>query len=280
MSERWTIVVPVKGDGPPNAGAPAKSRLEPPPGVDRQELALALAADTVAAALGAIGTTGRVVVVTGGERARRLVAECGAVVVADPGGGLNAAVAQGLEVAGHDGQEGPAGVLLGDLPSLRDADLRTALRACAAYSRALVPDHHGTGTVLLTAQQPAALHPAFGAGSAARHEQAGHVRLELDLARLRTDVDDGESLRAALRLGIGPATRAALGGAAPRVATVESLATDGSGTVRLEDGRRCRYAASATDGSGLRRLRPGQRVSVLLPAGESAEVTDVWLPTL
>ena len=40
-------------------------------------------------------------------------------------------------------------VSAGELGLFRSADLRTALRACAAYSRALVPDHHGTGTVLL-----------------------------------------------------------------------------------------------------------------------------------
>lgn len=101
-------------------------------------------------------------------------------------------------------------MLLGDLPALRPEDLRAALAACARLDRAVVPDADGSGTVLLTGLGPGRLEPSFGPGSAARHEALGHVRLPLDLPRLRTDVDDAASLAAAVALGAGPRTLAAL----------------------------------------------------------------------
>ncbi|MDN5790982.1 MAG: hypothetical protein L0H25_08955 [Micrococcales bacterium] len=74
-----------------------------------------------------------------------------------------------------------------------------------------MPDAAGTGTVLLCHRStPAAFEPRFGIGSAAAHEALGAHRLELDLPRLRTDVDDDDSLAAAERLGLGAATRRAL----------------------------------------------------------------------
>ena len=62
--------------------------------------------------------------------------------------------------------------------------------------------------------------PSFGPGSAARHQAAGAVRLELDLPGLRTDVDDDRSLTAALELGVGPATGRVLATATQRAARI------------------------------------------------------------
>jgi 2-phospho-L-lactate guanylyltransferase len=114
--------------------------------------------------------------------------------------------------------------LLGDLPALRPADLLAALDAAADHPRALLPDASGEGTVLLTARDAATLVPAFGPGSARAHERAGHTRLDLDLPRLRTDVDDDTDLATAARLGLGPATLGALVSAGHRV-----LRTSGHG---------------------------------------------------
>jgi 2-phospho-L-lactate guanylyltransferase len=66
--------------------------------------------------------------------------------------------------------------------------------------------------VLLAATVPARLSPAFGPGSAARHEVGGAVRLDLDLPSLRRDVDTWEALQQALALGVGPATAAVTAG--------------------------------------------------------------------
>jgi len=192
----WSLVVPVKG------GEGAKSRLRAPVGVDRVALARALALDTVAAGTEAVGAD-HVVVVTSDEEVSRSVRELGAHVLPDPGQGLDAAARAGLAAVpvGH-----AAAVLLGDLPALRAADVRAALVSAHAYDCWFVADAEGTGTVLLGATDPSSVRPRFGSGSAARHEAEGHVRLDLDLARLRRDVDDEASLGEALRLGVGPHT--------------------------------------------------------------------------
>jgi 2-phospho-L-lactate/phosphoenolpyruvate guanylyltransferase len=256
----WHLVVPVKG------GAGAKSRLHPPPGVAREDLALALATDCLEACRAGM-PPGRVLVVTSDPRAAGVAEAVGSRVVPDPGKGLNAAVRRGIAaVTATSGRCTPVAVLLGDLPALRPADLPAALGAAAAYPMALVPDADGRGTVLLSALDGRRLEPWFGAGSAARHEEAGHRRLDLDLPGLRTDVDDDASLRAALRLGVGPATTAALGGAATlpdMQASVHTFDEDsGAGSVLLDDGREVRFSGAVFAASALRHLRTGQRLSV------------------
>ena len=56
----------------------------------------------------------------------------------------------------------------------------------------------------------AALEPRFGGGSAARHRASGAVPLDGAWPSLRRDVDTAADLAAALHLGVGAHTRAAL----------------------------------------------------------------------
>jgi 2-phospho-L-lactate guanylyltransferase len=300
----WGLVVPVKG------GARAKSRLHPPSGVPRAALAWAIARDCLDAVTVALPAA-CVHVVTADDGVARYAAGLGAVVVRDPGRGLNEAVRAGVRAAsttaahqgaallrptgGESAREG-VGVLLGDLPALRPVDLLTGLQAAAAHPLAVVPDAHGTGTVLLTSLE-GHLDPAFGAGSAARHTAAGHHRLELDLPRLRTDVDDDASLRAAQRLGLGPATAAVLAGqeaasAGPATETVPAATgatlpgmqasvhtfdgATGAGTALLDDGREVSFSAEVFARSALRHVRPGQRVSIDLADGTTT-VERLWI---
>ena len=197
----WQVVVPVK-----HVGA-AKSRLDPPAGVRRADLARAMARDTLAVVCDAVGPAS-VVVVTSDRQARVTADRWGARVVPDPDAGLDAAVSAGLAVCRAHRPDGPVAVLLGDVPALRPEDLTQALQECARHPRAVVPDHTGTGTVLLTTTGPA-LVPSFGAGSAARHGRQA-TRLDLDLPRLRQDVDDHADLERVVGLGVGPATLAVL----------------------------------------------------------------------
>lgn len=198
----WQIVVPIKD------ADRAKSRLQPPEGTTRGDLARAMAADTLAAVCATVPPD-QVVVVTSDAGARQTAHALGARTVADPGSGLDEAVRAGLLQCAL--RPGPVGVLLGDLPALRPADLRAALAECARHTSAVVPDHIGTGTVLLTSTAPP-LRPAFGPGSAARHAEHA-TTLDLHLPHLRQDVDHTGDLDAVLLLGVGPATRSALRGA-------------------------------------------------------------------
>ncbi len=195
----WQLVLPVKGTDR------AKTRLTVAEGVSRPALARAMALDTLAAAL-ACPTVRTVLVVTSDDEVASAARAAGARVEADPGQGLNAAIRRGLALTDDE----PVAVLLGDLPALRPDDLAEALAACAGLGAAFVPDAEGTGTVLLTADRPADVDPAFGSGSAARHGERAR-RLDLDLPRLRRDVDVAEALHAAVALGVGPLTARALG---------------------------------------------------------------------
>jgi 2-phospho-L-lactate guanylyltransferase len=212
----WRLVIPVKG-------APeAKSRLRVEPGIARAELARAMALDTIEAAL-ASPVVDSVLVVTSDVHVAAGATAAGARVEPDPGTGLNDAVRRGrdllaadLPTGGGDGAadsdgDGRIAVLLADLPALRAADLTAALAACGRHPSAYVPDAEGTGTVLLTAVSAALLEPAFGAGSAQRHDQASQ-REELQLPRLRRDVDLAAGLEEARALGVGRRTSAVLAG--------------------------------------------------------------------
>lgn len=200
----WHLVIPVKD------AELAKSRLEAPQPLRRADLARAVARDTVEAACAALGPE-RVTVVTSDVVTRDVAQVLGARVVSDPGQDLNAAVAAGWQdVPDPTGRRVGWAALLGDLPALRPQDLREALEACAVHRAAFVPDGEGEGTVLLTSTV-APPEPRFGPGSALRHETEGAaVRLELDLPRLRRDVDVAEDLRTALVLGAGRHTLLAL----------------------------------------------------------------------
>jgi 2-phospho-L-lactate guanylyltransferase len=193
----WAIVVPVK------RLSLAKSRLAV--GDLRADLALAMALDTVRAAL-ACPTVDRVVAVTDEERAIHLLRRLGAQVVDDePDAGLNPALRHGAQVAGVGGCGVAA--LSADLPALEPAGLDRLLEAAAEHPQAVVADWSGTGTTLYAARTAASFHPAYGAGSRSAHVAGGAVDLtDLASERVRHDVDTLADLRAVAALGCGPAT--------------------------------------------------------------------------
>jgi len=213
---QWHLVIPVKD------AAVGKSRLaralagvEFGAGVgsahraDRETIGRALARDTLRAACLTVGPA-RVVLVTADEVIAAEFRDHEVTTVRDAGVGLNAAVTLGLARTPPGGR---VAVLLGDLPALTPADLGHALEAASAHGQSFVPDADGSGTVLRASSGGPVGHftPRFGPGSAARHAADGAARLELDLPRLRTDVDDLRSLVRVLELGAGPSTTAALG---------------------------------------------------------------------
>ena len=184
----WTIVIPVKGT------TASKSRFGPG---DHRDLARAMALDTVAAAR----EVAEVVVVTvGGAEFSAL----GATVVADPGGGLAAAIDAGLAATAPDRR---SAVLLADHPALRASELRAALEAATAHQLAFVADADGSGTALIAARTASLHRHSFGHESRRAHRRAGYAELTGDWPGLRRDVDTPDHLH---DLGLGVHTLAFL----------------------------------------------------------------------
>lgn len=197
----WSVVVPVK------VLALAKSRLTGLAGQRRPELALALAADTVAAALRCPRVTA-VIVVSDDDAAVAELSGMGAVVVPDlPGDGLNPALAHGAGVAAALRPSAGIAALAADLPALRPAELGRALRAAGQWPESFVADASGSGTTLYAARPGTPFSPLFGPASRQRHLTGGVTELRLDgIDSLRRDVDTPGDLGAAARLGLGPRT--------------------------------------------------------------------------
>lgn len=205
----WSVVIPVK------PLAIAKTRLAGLAGPVRQELVVAMAADTVTAAL-ACASVAAVYVVTDDSRTAAAVKACGATPVADePQAGLNPALAHGAGLASRERPECAVAALAADLPALKAVELEVALSAAGGHRRALVSDCDRAGTTMLTAAVGVALAPAYGADSRRRHLASGAVELALaGYEGLRRDVDTMADLVAAERLGVGRYTRALLAGRA------------------------------------------------------------------
>ena len=229
----WTVLLPVK------VLARAKSRLAVLAGSRRCDLALALAMDTLSAVVNCPDAA-RVIVITSDPLAGPRLAALGAHIVPDvtantanlaadldgPGAApgldglagldesgsqaaLNAALRHGAAEAARRWPGTGLAALTADLPSLRAAELSTALRAAAATHAAFVPDAAGIGTTLYATTPGGEFRPEFGGRSRARHAAAGAAELALDgVPGLRRDVDTEQDLRTAIALGAGRRTTA------------------------------------------------------------------------
>jgi 2-phospho-L-lactate/phosphoenolpyruvate guanylyltransferase len=266
----WALVVPVK------RLASAKTRLRSTTaGVPHDRLVLALAQDTVRAAL-ACPLVSEVLAVTDDPVVTAALGRLGARAVPDqPGTGLNAAISYGAAMVAPSADWIAA--LTADLPALRPAELTAALRAAAAVPRrGFVPDAAGTGTTVLTAPRVVPLDPRFGPASAAEHLASGARLLDGDWPSLRRDVDTGADLAEAERLGLGPHTGATVHGMQGTVSEYDPATR--AGALLLDDGIRLTFPAAAFDASGLRLLRLGQRVQV--ERDTDGAVTRITIPTM
>ena len=266
----WSVVIPVK------RLSLAKTRLRGAvPGLPHEELVLALAADTVVAAVGCPRVTA-VLVVTDEPVVRETVARLDAEPIADvPAAGLNPALSYGAEQAVRRRPDTAVAVLGADLPALRSGDLAEALAAAEPYRRAYLSDAERTGTVLLTAGRGAPLEPRFGVDSARAHAAGGAVELEGGWPSLRRDVDTAADLAHAVALGVGTHTARVMS----VQATVATFDPDTrSGTALLDDGHEVTYDAAAFDASGLRHLRLGQRIT--LQHDEHGNLVRITIPTM
>lgn len=198
------LVVPIK------QLAVAKSRLAGARQPDRHsDLVLAMALDTVAAAVATSGVD-RVLIVASNPAEVETLTDLGAEVAADHGAGdLNAALRLGAEIlrAADDGCV--VGALQADLPALEPGELAAAIVE-AAGQRAFCADRHETGTTLLLSAAGGALDPRFGTDSASSHLASGAVALTGSLTTLRSDVDTPADLEQVRVIGLGAYTGRAL----------------------------------------------------------------------
>lgn len=202
MNNRWSLVIPVK------TLVAAKTRLAAAAGPLRSRLAVAVACDTVSAAL-ACPPVARVIVVTADPAAAGPLAALGADVVHDPDRGLNTALRTGAAHAVRLAPGDAVGALQADLPALRPAELAIVLAAAADFDQAFLPDALDIGTTFYGVRPGVPFTPGFGGESRARHLAAGAKELCPDgVESVRRDVDTPGDLRAAIALGLGRHTAA------------------------------------------------------------------------
>ncbi|WP_433326802.1 2-phospho-L-lactate guanylyltransferase [Spirillospora sp. CA-294931] len=178
-------------------------------GPHREALALAIAADTVAAALRCDRVHGVTVVTDDPLPAAELAALGARIVPDEPDAGLNPALVHGAAKTRQASPREGVGAISADLPALRPEELARVLDAAAQSPEAFVPDAAGTGTTLYTARPGVPFSPAFGRDSRTAHRARGARELLLDgVDSVRHDVDTLDDLRKALILGTGPRTAA------------------------------------------------------------------------
>jgi 2-phospho-L-lactate/phosphoenolpyruvate guanylyltransferase len=191
--------------------AAAKTRLAPVLSASaRESLVLAMLVDTIAAA-SAVPIVSSITVVTPDPDAAAAARELGAQVLMDPTpDGHRNPLNNALSAAESASTAPNLVVLQGDLPALQSHELSEALADAQLHPRSFVGDRHRTGTSALFAFG-VPLDPRFGAESTRRHADSGAVELTGSWPGLRCDIDTPDDLSAALQLGLGPATRRAVG---------------------------------------------------------------------
>lgn len=198
---RWTVLLPVK------PFALGKSRLGSWAGAARRDIARAVFLDTMDAILHTPEVC-RLIVVTADPEAHALAAGAGAEGIHEASvGGLNAAARLGAAAAADHGtgvRTGPVAVVAADLPALKPRELASVLAEAGRRPRAVLADHRGHGSTILTAQDPSFLLPGFEGASRARHAANGAYEIAhsgVPGARLDIDVPGDLALAAALGLG-------------------------------------------------------------------------------
>jgi len=202
----YVVLLPVK---PPGVG---KTRLERLP---REQLARAFALDTATAAL-ASAAVARVLALTDDAGFASALSDLGCAAIPDGvSGDLNASLVLAAVEAARRWPDLTPVAICADLPCLQPVDLDEALADRDGWPR-FVADASGIGTTLYTAPLDD-FAPRFGPRSAALHEHGGAWPVPGDLSRLRHDVDDRADLSAAVRLGLGEHSAAAVAALEPEL---------------------------------------------------------------
>jgi 2-phospho-L-lactate/phosphoenolpyruvate guanylyltransferase len=201
MSVSYVVLLPVK---PPGRG---KSRLGNLP---RDVLATAFALDTATACL-ASPSVRQVLVVTDDASFASVLSTLGCASIPDGvSHDLNATLRLAAAEAARRWPDLVPVAMCADLPCLTADDLEAALSQRPGRPR-FVADATGQGTTLYTAPLEE-FAPEFGFRSATLHAEAGAWPVEGGLTGLRHDVDDLSDLQAAVLLGLGHHSAAAVAG--------------------------------------------------------------------
>jgi 2-phospho-L-lactate guanylyltransferase len=187
-----TVVVPFRGSDP-------KRRLEPMSGRARAELAAAMLADVLQAAV----AVGRVFVVAPDPPTLPDTVEH----VDDPHRGQGAAVRAGLDAATAAGAPPPYLVVNADLPCATARDLLALAGAIPEGGLAIAAATDGTTNALGLADERL-FEPLYGPGSAERYAASAPSRT-VDTPNLVDDVDTVDDL-ARLSARVGASTRRVL----------------------------------------------------------------------
>ncbi len=189
-------------------GPTAKSRLAPALAPDERAALAQRMLRRLLAVSSESGAAGLVAVVDSAD-GQALAREMGALVVDDPGLGMNGAVEAGIAAATAAGAKA-ALVLPGDLPLAEPDDLEAVVAAADGrpYAVVVATDEAGTGTNALFLRPPGVIAPDFGGVSAPRHLEAarrrGAAALRVSHPRLAFDLDTPDAL-ARLRERVGRA---------------------------------------------------------------------------
>jgi 2-phospho-L-lactate guanylyltransferase len=203
---KFTAIIPVK------PSSLAKSRIDLP-AHNRSLLARAFASD-VLTAVGSSDLIDAILIITARDDLAEQARRHHAVILRDrpllARDGLNSAIGIGGHWASSRREKNPVVVVPSDLPCLTSALLDETLRLMRGDGSAFVPDRSGSGTTLLSASTPRLLLPSYGPGSRRRHAQLGATCVDDVVPHARHDVDTLDDLAAALPLGVGQQTQAAL----------------------------------------------------------------------
>ena len=199
----WSLVVPVK------VLARAKSRLAVLAGPHRQALALAMAADTVAAVL-ACPVVDRVIAVTDDAAAARVLAGLGALVTGDePARGSTRRCGTARRWRPRGGQARASGRWRPTCPRCAPPNWIWGCVRRRTGSTCSCPTRPARGPRSTPPVRARGSGRGSGRGPPQQHRAAGAAELSLPgLASLRRDVDQPPDLSAASDLGLGPRTAA------------------------------------------------------------------------
>jgi len=161
---RIVAVIPVK------PAAECKQRLAPMLDRGLRQRLVQIMLDCVVRALDSAHGLAGIAVLTNDES----LVPRGVERIADPGGGINAALAAAAVQLSAQGAQGML-VLPGDVPRVTGSDIEGLLEL-ARHGRAIVvPDARGSGTNALLLAPPALLAPQFGPRSLAAHLEAARA---------------------------------------------------------------------------------------------------------